>query len=62
VRTSRPSPRWSPATAREGWTHVFHERSVPLALTPGKHKVRVSYPLRGKATPVSPAVEFTVEK
>jgi hypothetical protein len=47
-------------TTNDGWTHVFNERSVPLTLTPGKHKVRVSYPVRGKATPVSQPVEFDV--
>jgi hypothetical protein len=44
----------------EWWTHVFNDKSVPLALAPGTHKVRVGYPVAGKVTPYSPTVEFDV--
>jgi len=38
--------------------------AVPLKLTPGKHKVRVSYPMisKEKVIPVSQIVEFEVER
>src|SRR5262249_23160651 len=35
-------------------------QAIPLALTPGKHTLKVTYPLPGDRKPTSPAVEFEV--
>jgi hypothetical protein len=51
---------WVKVQTNQWWTHVRGDRAVPLGLTPGKHIMSVSYPLRGDITPVSPPVEFEV--
>ena len=48
-------------TTDQWWTRVGNDGpGAPLTLTPGRHKLRVSYPLRGGLKPTSPVVEFTV--
>jgi RNA polymerase sigma factor (sigma-70 family) len=50
-------------TTDQWWMHTWNNKAVPLTLTPGKHKVRVSYPVSAKdeVNPVSQTVEFEVK-
>jgi RNA polymerase sigma factor (sigma-70 family) len=48
-------------TTGDGWETVNVEgKPSKLTLTPGKHTLRVTYPLPGNVRPVSPKVEFEV--
>jgi hypothetical protein len=52
---------WVKVETNQWWTHVRGDQAVPLALTPGKHTLKVTYPLPGDRKPTSPAVEFEVK-
>lgn len=51
---------WVKVETNEWWTHVRDQVAVPLALTPGKHRLRVTYPLPGDRKPVTPTIDFDV--
>jgi RNA polymerase sigma factor (sigma-70 family) len=51
---------WVKVETNQWWTHVRGEQAVPLVLTPGKHTLKVTYPLPGDRKPTCPAVEFEV--
>jgi RNA polymerase sigma factor (sigma-70 family) len=51
---------WVKVETNQWWTHLRGDQAVPLALTPGKHTLKVSYPLPGDRKPTSPAIEFEV--